>query len=280
MKVSILILAHNEEENIRYCLDSIKSLTDDIIVIDSYSTDKTIEICEEFNCRIFKNEFINHAKQVNWGLKNIDIKYNWIMRLDADEIIPKDLFSEIQDIEPKDNVNGFYMNKRMYWMNKWLRHGRMYPHYILRVFRKGFGVYEEKTEEHLVIIGETGYLKNDFFEENKKNNLNFFTQKHMLTAEGEVEEIIEQSKINNSEINPKLFGNKIQRTRWLKLKIYNHLPLFIRPFVYFVFRYFLCLGFLDGRPGLIFHFLQGFWYRFYIDSRIYEDRVRKPSQKE
>lgn len=274
MKLSIIILTFNEEQNIKKCLESLHQISDDIVIIDSYSDDKTLEICKENNCRIYSNKFINHALQMNWGLKNIEFKNKWILRLDADERMPNKLIKEILTLKPSNDVNGYYINKRMYWMNKWLRFGRMYPHYILRLFRNGSGKYEEKTEEHLIIRGTCLKLKNDFYEKNEKNMVSFFTQKHMQTAEGEVNEILEISN-NQNVVVPKFFGNKVERTRWLKLKAYNSLPLFLRPFLYFAYRYFICLGFLDGLPGLTFHFLQAFWYRFYIDSRLYEDRLRR-----
>ena len=279
MKLSIIILTHNEEINIKKCLDSLTKLSSDIVILDSYSSDSTIDICKKNNCRIFKNKFINHAHQMNWGLKNIKFKNDWILRLDADERIPKDLANEIINLNPSNDINGYYINKRMYWMNKWLRYGRIYPHFILRLFRNGAGSYEEKTEEHLVINGNCKKLKNDFYEKNEKNGISFFTKKHMQTAEGEVREILEKTK-NKNEVMPKLFGNKVERTRWFKLKAYNNFPLFLRPFLYFIYRYFICLGFLDGLPGLTFHFLQAFWYRFYIDSRIYEDRLRQATKED
>jgi len=148
----------------------------------------------------------------------------------------------------------------------------MYPHYILRLFKLGCARYEERTEEHLVLAGEAGYLRNDFLEDNRKNTLDYFTEKHLKTAAGEVAEILSEVKEGDA-IAPKLLAPKVNRTRWLKLRLYNRCPLFVRGLFYFLYRYVLCLGFLDGRPGLIFHVLQGFWYRFYIDARLYEERI-------
>ena len=113
----------------------------------------------------------------------------------------------------------------------------------------------------------------------KKMVFLFLQKKHMQTAEGEVREILEKTQ-NKNEVMPKLFGNKVERTRWFKLKAYNNFPLFLRPLLYFIYRYFICLGFLDGLPGLTFHFLQAFWYRFYIDSRLYEDRLRQSTKED
>ena len=272
--LSVIILSYNEELNIARCLNSVKDLSDDIIIVDSYSTDNTLKICKGYSCRIYQHAFENQAKQFNWALDNVEIKNDWIIRLDCDEIIPDKLKKEIEGIlNENTGFDGYYLNRRMYWMNKWLKHGRMYPHYIVRLFRKRKARYEEKTEEHLVVNGKTGYLKNDFLEDNRINTIEYFTKKHVLLAE---REILDTSllTINRSDIKPKLFGPKPNRTRWFKLNIYTKSPLFIRGFLYFIYRYFFCLGFLDGKEGLIFHVLQGFWYRFYIDARIYEMKIK------
>ena len=270
--ISIIILTYNEKQNIRSCLGSISDLTDDIIIVDSYSTDETLGICREFGCRIFQNPFIDQAHQFNWALDHIDIKYDWVLRLDADEVVPDKLKAEMRStVATESGVNGYYLNRRMIWMNRWLKHGRMYPHYILRLFRKGYGRYELKTEEHLIVSGTTAYMKNDFLEDNQNNTLDYFTEKHIKTANGELEEIIRPVH-SDTYVVPSLFRKKINRTRWLKEKLYNRMPLFVRPFLYFFHRYVFCLGFLDGKPGLIWHVLQAFWYRFYIDAKVYEER--------
>ena len=273
--ISIILLTYNDELNIINTLESIKDLSNDIIIIDSYSNDRTEKICSEYNVSFYKNEFINQAIQFNWALDNLKIKNEWVLRLDSDEILTEKIKSEIiSKTSKKNDIYGYYMNRKMFWMGKWLKFGRMYPHYILRLFKKGYARYEEKTEEHLLVKGKTEKLENFFYEDNKKNNLRYFTEKHLNTADGELNEILSQ-KENNDGVSPNLFGNKVERTRWIKLKIFNKTPLFIRSLNYFIYRYFICLGFLDGKPGLIFHFLQGFWYRFYIDSLVYEKTFNK-----
>lgn len=270
--ISVVILTFNDEINIEACLQSIVGLTDDIVVVDSFSTDATLAICQRFGCRVFQNPFVNQAHQFNWALDNVDLRHDWVLRLDSDEIVPRQLCQEIRErVGREEGVYGYFLNRRMIWMNRWLKHGRMYPHYILRLFRKGFGRYELKTEEHLIVTGGTAYMKHDFLEDNRKNTLDYFTDKHIKTANGELAEILSPAA-DGSYVVPTLFGNKVSRTRWLKQNVYARVPLFVRPFLYFAYRYFLCLGFLDGKPGLIWHVLQGFWYRFYIDAKVYEER--------
>jgi len=282
LDLSIIILTYNDQLNIENCLKSICSVTDDIIIIDSYSSDDTLKICQSYCCKIYQNKFINQANQFNWAIDNIEAKYGWILRLDSDEILPGGLIEEISSRMGKEKgVNGYALNRRMYWMNRWLKHGRMYPHYILRLFKKGCARYEDRTEEHLIVEGKVDRMENDFLEDNHNNNLDFFTRKHLATAVGEVEEILNDTLCDDKSVEPSIFGNKVSRTRWLKINIYNKTPLFVRPFIYFFYRYFICLGFLDGKSGLVFHMLQAFWYRFYIDACLYEKRSQqKPTKSE
>lgn len=279
--ISIIILTFNDECQIGNCLESIADLSDDIIIVDSQSTDRTIEICESHGARVYQNPFVNQAIQFNWALDNVPIKYDWVLRLDSDEIVPDRLKSELKNrLAAGEDYVAYALNRRMIWMGRWLRWGRMYPHYIVRLFRKGKARYEERTEEHLIVDGPTGRMKNDFLEDNKKNNLDYFTEKHLATARGELEEILAQEQEQLAPgLEPRLFGPKVNRTRWLKEKVYARTPLFARPFLYFFYRYFFCLGFLDGVPGLIFHILQGFWYRFYIDAKVYEERLGRNPRK-
>jgi glycosyltransferase involved in cell wall biosynthesis len=275
--ISIIILTFNDEIQIANCLRSIKTLSDDIIVVDSFSTDRTLEICAEHGARVVQNPFVNQAIQFNWALDSVPIKHEWILRLDSDEIVPDKLIAEIRARAGQEpGIAAYYLNRRVYWMGHFLRYGRMYPHYIVRLFKKGRARYEEKTEEHLIVDGDIGQMKNDFLEDNKKNHLDYFTEKHLATARGELQEIIAARDMRTAKtpaIEGKLFGARVHRTRWLKENIYTHTPLFVRPFFYFIYRYLFCLGFLDGKPGLIWHVLQAFWYRFYIDAKVYEAKI-------
>jgi glycosyltransferase involved in cell wall biosynthesis len=276
--ISTIVLTYNDEIQIANCLESIRDLSDDIIIIDSFSTDRTLDICRSYGCRVYQNPFVNQAIQFNWALDNVELKHGWVLRIDSDEIVPDKLKAEIlRRAGAEPGVAGYYLNRRVYWMNQWLRHGRMYPHYILRLFKKGCAHYEERTEEHLVLDGTAAKMENDFLENNLKTTLDYFTQKHLATARGELKEILDRkdrSQTSSLTIEPKLFGEKINRTRWFKEKVYARTPVFLRPVAYFFLRYFIYFGFLDGVPGLIWHVLQGFWYRFYIDSKIYEHRLQ------
>jgi len=270
--ITLIVLTNNEEKNLPQCLGSVKGLVNEIFIVDSYSTDGTEQVAKRFGAKFIQHEFINQAQQFNWALENLDIKSEWILRLDADEVILPELKNEILDRlgSLPGNIHGVVLRRRVYFMGRWIKHGGYYPTFLLRIFRKGRGMSEvREMDEHLVLKdGEEITFKNDFIDDNKKG-LHFWIEKHNGYATREAEEIL---KVENKKQEGNRLGGQAGRKRWLKEKIYNNFPLFIRPFFYYVYRYFFLLGFLDGREGLIFHFLQAFWYRFLVDVKVYEMR--------
>lgn len=279
--VTVVILTFNEERNIERCLDSLAGFTDDIVIVDSASTDNTLKICDAHHCRIYEHAFVNQALQFNWALDYVPLDRPWILRLDADEVLPFRLKEELNELVKTGDrdITGIYLNRRMYFMNRWLKHGGIYPHHILRLFRRGMARYEEKTEEHLILTsGRAISAKHDFLEDNRQNHLKYWLRKHDDLSDGEIRDTLLETQDPEKDLRPTLFGSKVERTRWFKTRVYVGSPLFLRAFGYFVYRYVFRLGFLDGVPGLIFHVLQAFWYRFYIDARIYEERSRWQSR--
>jgi glycosyltransferase involved in cell wall biosynthesis len=279
--ITVIILTWNDEVQIENLLKSIHGWTNQIIVVDSNSTDATRDICLKYDVEFYTHSFINQAVQFNWALDNLKISSEWVLRLDSDESISRELKEEIiyTITNPEfQNISAYYINRKIIFMGRWLRHGRVYPQYLVRLFRYGYAKYEERTEEHMVVNGLTRKLKNTFSEDNKKNNLKYFTEKHLITAEGEVAEEMKIKQLKDG-IDPKLFGSNEERTRWLKVKLYYKIPIFLRSLIYFIYRYIIYMGFLDGKPGLIFNVLQAFWYRFYIDARLYENHIIKRSEK-
>ncbi|MEK7629851.1 MAG: glycosyltransferase family 2 protein [Patescibacteria group bacterium] len=258
MKPSLaaIILTLNEGLNLEKCLDSITGLASEIFIVDSYSTDKTLEIAKKYGTKIVQHQFKNQAEQFNWALDNLEIESDWILKLDADEEILPGLKEEILKTLPQVNAEttGFYMKRRVYFMNKWIKHGGYYPVWFLRLWRNGKGRSEErKMDEHIILSeGRSEQFKNDFIDDNKKD-LKSWIQKHKNYASREAE-----------EIRAGKYGAGGKRN------FYYRIPPFLRVFFYFIYRYFFKLGFLDGIPGLIFHFLHGFWYRFLVDAKVYK----------
>ncbi|MCK4798184.1 MAG: glycosyltransferase family 2 protein [Spirochaetes bacterium] len=284
--VSVIILTYNEERNIEACLKTICDWADEIFIVDSCSTDKTLEIARKYTDKIYKHSFENQAKQFNWALENLPIKNEWIMRLDADERWnPKALY-ELSEIIKEKEVYGVYIKLKIYFMDKWIKYGGFYPNYFLRVFRKGKATIEDRLmDEHIFVDGNTVVLKNDVVEynENDRNySITNWTVKHNGYATREaVEQMISKYNIRKLQTISDLKGAKTEQKRWVKENVYSKFPLFFRVFIYFIFRYIFKLGFLDGKEGLIFHFLQGFWYRFLVDVKIYEiEKAAKDSGKD
>lgn len=268
--LSIVIPTFNEEKNLPKCLASIKPLDVDIFVVDSYSTDKTVEIAREHGCQVFQGSWRTFAEKINWAINNLPIKTPWMMRIDSDEELTKELGKELGIVLPeaKPELAAFAVKQRFYFLGKWIRYGGKYPSWQVRVWRKGCAHMEQRElDEHMVVNSPTGKLKHDIIDNNLKE-LSFWIHKHNLYSDKEVMQDTAEPSYDTNH----LIGQAARR-RWMKGKIYYRMPLFLRAFLYWIYRYFILLGFLDGRPGLIYHFLHGFWYRFLIDSKIYEKKM-------
>lgn len=278
-QLSVIILTYNEETNVEHTLESVKDWVGEIIIVDSFSTDRTLEICKKYTDKIYQHPFENHGKQVNWALESIPFTHDWIIQLDADEMVTPELSNELCQTLPtlSKEITGLYAKRRVYFMGRWIRHGDYYPIWLLRVFRLGKARNEEFEEDRVVLLeGEAGYLKNDFIDYNRKG-LTFWTDKHNQWASNEMRDLLalqlnDENKVSKMTIRPSIFVSQDQRRRWLKKNLYARMPIFLRAFLYFFYRYIFRLGFLDGKEGLIFHFLQGCWYRFLVDAKIHEAR--------
>lgn len=271
--ISVIIITLNEEKHIARCINSILPITKNIYIIDSYSKDNTVEIAKSLGANVYQKRWPGtHAKQFQWGIDNCDIRTEWIMKMDADEVILPDLADEINlrlNTLHKD-ISGIYIKRRVMFMGKWIKHGGYYPTWLLRIWKKNSGFMEQRwMDEHIKLkFGKSIKFENDIVDDNL-NNLTWWIEKHNNYSSREAADILNtiHSFTKNNEIEANIFGYQEERKRALK-NIYSRMPLFFRPVIYFLWRYFIRLGFLDGRIGLIWHFLQGFWYRFLVDSKI------------
>ena len=257
--ITVIILTKNEEKNIKKCIDSAWQIAQRILVIDCGSEDKTAQLAKDNGAEVFTHAWEGHAKQFNWALDNCDIKTKWVFRLDADESISEELANEINKKTADTTVSGFKMRWRVYFMNKWIKHGGTHKPYFLRLFVYGRGRVEEKLmDEHIIVSGEVEKLKGDLIHYDYKG-LNAWLYKHIGYSDLELE-MAETPLLNES-------GNKIQQR---KRGFYYKLPMFLRAKLYYFYRCYVQLGFLDGREGRIFAFLQSYWYRYLVDAKIYE----------
>lgn len=278
--LSVVILTFNEELNLNQALRSIAYWADKVFILDSGSTDKTIEIAKEFGCTILVNPFINFAMQRNFALKNFSITSEWTLFLDADEWVTKELKEEIKKvIASKPLENGFYIKRRLIWMGQWIRRG-YYPSWQLRLFRTGSGKCEDRAvNEHFIVDGQLGRLSHDLIDENQKGLADWIVKHNDYSTREAAELVNSRNADGYSEIGTRFFGGQAQRRRWLRYYVWNRMPLFIRPFLYFFYRYFLLLGFLDGKKAFLFHFMQALWYPLLIDAKYSELLSKRSKQK-
>jgi glycosyltransferase involved in cell wall biosynthesis len=275
--VSIIILTYNEEPNIRFCLESVKNLTDEIFVVDSYSTDGTLEIVRGYTTKIYQNAWVDWAYQRNWALNNLPISYEWVLFLDADESLSDQLCQEIRTTLSDQNksFDGYYIKRIFYFLGKRLKHSGYQADYILRLIKKdearsiGSG-----AREYVTIAGDLAYLKHIMIHEDHKD-IGFWIDKHNKLASLEARELFRlEAKKGITSKKEIITTKKIEHGKqiWLREKIWVRLPLLLRPFIYFLYRYVWQLGVLDGKEGFIICFLHGLWYQFLIDVKYLELR--------
>lgn len=271
--MTAIILTKNEEKNIEDCINSIKSLCSRIIVIDSFSNDKTCEIAKELDADIYYNDFINYAKQFKFGLYNTDINTEWVLRIDADERLTEEAIVKIEEIIHNKNskdVTGLIIRFEQKFLGKQLRHGGNYPFKKLIIFKREFGDIEDSNmDEHIVLTkGKTKEIKCDCIHLDDKG-LSQFINKHNWYSDREVKDYFIREKETQIERN---IATCARIKRIIKYKFYYKLPAGLRAWLYYIYRYYILLGFLDGREGKIYIFLQAYWYRFLVDSKIYEQK--------
>lgn len=268
--VSVIILSYNEEPNLPQALGSVCGWSRQVIVLDSFSADRTVEIALEFGCEVYQQSFENYARQRNYAL-TLPIRSEWILFLDADEWLPQALKDEIgRKMLFSPGENGFYIKRKMIWMGRWIRRG-YYPTWILRLCRNGKAWCEERgVNEHLLVDGTVGFLEQDFIHEDRKG-LSEWIAKHNRYATLEAEELLKRADGESQrEIPARLFGMQAERRRWLRHNVWERMPPLVRPFFYFLYRYGLRGGFLDGREAFMYHFLQALWFPLLIDAKYME----------
>jgi glycosyltransferase involved in cell wall biosynthesis len=279
--LTVIILTYNEQKHIRRCIESINSVAKNIFVVDSNSTDQTIEICESLGAKVYQHSWKNYAEQFQWGLDNCPIDTDWVMRMDADEYIENDLMEELPSVlnDATANIKGFYIRRKYFFLGQWIKKGAVYPLNLLRIWRTGQGRIENRwMDEHIVLDAPavTESLNGHIVDDNL-NNTRWWTQKHNAYADREMIDILDKKyQLFKADDALKSDDDSSQAKvkRMVKEGLYNKIPIFVRPFLYFIYRYFIRLGFLDGVRGFAFHFFQGYWYRSLVDLRVYEAELR------
>ncbi|WP_425316369.1 glycosyltransferase family 2 protein [Stutzerimonas chloritidismutans] len=274
--ITAIILTFNEEKHISRCLLRLAPLVKEVYVVDSFSTDATVALAKKNGAKVTQNTFINQAQQFNWALDTLPIKTDWIMRIDADELIEPDLIEKISRTLPTldDEIAGVNFKRKHIFMNRWVRRGGRYPLLMLRLWRTGRGRVEDRwMDEHVVVSGGRTVTFEGGFSDHNLNDLTYFTDKHNKYATREAIEVLNQRYCLFAKaqgLTTTSASRQAAIKRFIKEKLYNRIPFTLSALLYFLWRYIFQLGFVDGRSGLVYHFLQGYWYRFLVGAKVME----------
>jgi len=276
MKVVAIVLTLNEGRHLRRCLRSLKDVVDEVLVADCFSTDDTGQIAVEHGSKFVQHAWMNHSTQFNWALSQLNQDTDWVLRVDADEYVTPELAAEIRTELPAlgDHIEGVYCNRRMVFQGRLIRFGGVYPIRVLRLFRFACGRCENRwMDEHIKVAGPTVNFHGDIIDHNL-NSLTWWTSKHNNYASREAVDLLNLrfGFMPVDSVAGLRMGSPPAVKRWVKESVYLRLPAEFRAFAYFFYRYVMRFGFLDGRAGILFHVLQGFWYRYLVDAKIGEVR--------
>jgi glycosyltransferase involved in cell wall biosynthesis len=275
--VTALVVTRNEELNLERCLRSVHGFADQIFVIDSESSDRTRDIARLFTGQVHELPY-DHTRIIpwifQWGLDNLPIRNDWVVILEADQALTPELQAELRALFARSRIeeSGFYIRRRQLFRGRVIRFGGYGSKHLLKLFRRGHGHLDPAEQDTRVYVeGEVGRLRAPLEEWNRKEDaIQFYLQKHLRYAEAFAhEELMRRTGQAPWQMPPRFFGTRDERVLWLKERYYR-LPLYLRPFLYFVYRYFFRFGILDGKQGFIFHFLQAFWFRLVVDIRLEE----------
>jgi len=282
LPITAVVLTHNEEANLNACLESIAGWTSSILIVDSGSTDRTRYIAEQYGSDFFHHAFESHTQQWRWALDQLPLSGEWILALDADQRVTPELRNELFQLfrHRAEQLNGFaglYVKRRQVFRGQWIRHGGYYPKYLLKLFRRNAVILDDcdLVDHHFYVAGSTLKLRCDIIEENhKEDDITFWIDKHnRYAARLAEEELHRNGQSAAAPLAPSLFGSPDQRSLWRKA-FWSRLPRYVRPALYFVYRYFFRMGFLDGKQGFNFHFLQAFWFRLLVDIKLEEVKTK------
>jgi glycosyltransferase involved in cell wall biosynthesis len=271
-RVSVLVPTLDEELNLPACLDSL-AWADEVFVVDSFSSDRTIEIARENGAHVVQHAFESYSRQKNWALENLPFRNEWVLIVDADERVTPALRREIQSVLLDGGCDGYYLNRRFIFLGAWIRHAGWYPSWNLRLFRHRLGRYDDRdVHEHVVLNGRAGYLRNDLLHLDQRG-LEAFVARHnrYSTLEAFARQRAELGAAGRARLPVSLLASPVHRKRWVRDRIWPWVP--GKPLALFVYMYVLRRGFLDGRAGLalcLFHAFQ----EFMVGLKLSELRAR------
>lgn len=279
--VTVVVLTKNEETNLVDCLRSLEGFAKRVVVVDSFSTDRTLEVARNWGADVYQHKFENYARQFNWALDNTNIDTKWTFRLDADERLTPELCKELEIlVEENDqtDVNGVTMEAWLYFMGRKIKHG-CHNKRKLMLFKTGIGrVEDRKMDEHTVLSqGISVYAKNRFIHYDFKD-LTHWINKMNWYATREMQDYYEFMDGKSAELTAE--DQVISANRKKKYGFYYRFPMFLRSWLLFLYYYIFRLGFLDGKEGFVYHYMYHRWYRTLVDAKILEQSIsRKPFEE-
>lgn len=273
----VVILTFNSENSLASVVKSCLPLKPRIVVVDSFSKDNTVAVAESLGCEVLQHPFENYAKQRNWAQGAINAPGGWYLHLDSDEVLSPKLCASIGEVVSADQHSheGYIMRRVPFFMGRQIRFGAKNASWHLRLYKVGAGRCEDrKYDQHYVMDSPAGVIRGNLLDL-QLVTLEQWTASHNRWSTAEAEEIANSQPDKDDsgdQLPASLFGDSRMRKRWMKNKIWPHIPLLVRPFLFFFYSYFLRLGFLDGRVGLIYHLLTALWFRFLVDAKVLEQR--------
>jgi len=270
--VSVIIPTRNEERNLPKTLRAIEGWAQEVLVLDSFSDDRTCEIARENGASVVQHEFESFSAQKNWALDNLPFRTEWVFFLDADERPTPALKAEIAGElgDPGRSIDGFYVGRQNIFMGKWIRHGGWYPNWNLRLFKHHVGRYEDRiVHEHVILQGRVGYLVHPLLHDDYKGLERYFDRHNVYSSMEAVEVFRFLDGTGGENLQPSFWRRGPERRRLLKQLAYRYLP--CRPLIKFLWMYFARAGFLDGRAGFRYCLLQTF-YEYQVSLKLMELR--------
>lgn len=271
MKISILILTLNEETNIGSCLDTL-AWCDDIVVLDSFSQDQTVQIAKAKGARVFQRRFDDYASQRNYGLKSISYSNQWILMVDADERWPDTIYDEIRDAldNNSDDISLYYFRRKDMFMGRWLRRSSGYPTWAGRLVKPDKVTVRRGINEEYCSDGGKGYLQSHFIHYPFNKGIAFWIERHNRYSSIEAETQIQESRKEIRLLD--LFSPDPTVRRKVHKRLAFRIP--FRPILVFLYLFFVRFGFLDGKPGSTYCTLRAI-YEYMIDLKVMELRKER-----
>jgi glycosyltransferase involved in cell wall biosynthesis len=268
-----VILTFNCAPFIGETIAQAKKVSAEVRVVDSFSTDGTLDVARAAGCQVVQRAFKNYADQRNWAIEQLQDRPGWQLHLDADEVLDDEAIAAIRavlDAGAEAPFDAYLLRRIDYFMGRRLRFSGLNP-WHLRLFRNGRGHCEHRLyDQHFVASRPTGKLAGSMHDRNAVA-LTDWTARHNRWSDLEAAELLRGPDGGHGNLRADLFGDPRERTRSLK-RLYYRLPGGLRSIAYFLYRYVLRLGFLDGREGFYFAFLQALWFRVLVDAKVHEAR--------